>query len=427
MKLVNNPWTALAAALVALVALAVTLASPATSDETHDYANQTPYGNPKDSTHPVPHGYEMFFLQTVGRHGARSLTSDDDEKDVLSLWQRAALRDALTDNGRDLARDVKQFQAAEEQIGYGRLSGVGREEWLGIGERHAETYADFFDQLDRLDEDIATVITEKSRTKQSAEALHEGLAKGGLELSGELMPLAEDDDLLRFSNDPSDAGERATDAIIARDTIRGHAVDLLRGLYSEEFVDGIRNPVGAALDVFKLYSTAPGMAKETDITFARYVPESTREPLSYATDAETFYQYGPGVAGETNTVDQARPLLADFFEQLDARSAGSSTAVVYRLAHGETTMPLAALIKAPGSEEQVAEGELFTRGTNPWRGAVAGRLAGNIEWSAVRNEQENVLVTMRYNEKPVPFHDGCRPYTDASYYYAVDELKSCLG
>ena len=66
--------------------------------------------------------------------------------------------------------------------------------------------------------------------------------------------------------------------------------------------------------------------------------------------------------GETNTYEDARPLLEDFFKTLDARIAGSSTAVVYRFAHGETTMPFAALIKAPGSDVQVPEGERFTRG-----------------------------------------------------------------
>ena len=201
----------------------------------------------------------------------------------------------------------------------------------------------------------------------------------------------------------------------------------LRTIYTPAFVDSIKDPVDAALDVYKLYSTAPGMAKDTDVTFERYVPQQDREPLSYITDAETFFQYGPGVEGETNTTEKARPLLDDFFKALDKRIAGSSTAVVFRFSHGETTMPFAALIKAPGSEQQVPKGELFTRGTNPWRGAVAGGLAGNLEWSAFRNGEGRILVTMRYNEKPVPFHEGCTPISDGSHFYAEAELKRCLG
>jgi hypothetical protein len=419
-----KPWQAAAVVAVALVGLA----SSAAAGSEHDYANQTQYGTPEASVHEPPEGYEMFFLETVARHGARSLTGDDGEQEALKLWQRASDQGGLTERGQTFARDLKRFQEAEEKIGgYGMLSGLGREEWQGIGKRHAETYADFFTRLDRRDEKIATVTTSVERTKQSAEAMHEGLADGDLNLKSELAPITQSDPLLRIHNQASPAGKAMTEEIVDRDAIREHAESVLRTIYVPEFVDSIKDPVDAALVIYKLYSTAPGMAKDTDVTFARYVPEDDREPLSYATDAETFYQYGPGIEGETNTTDNARPLLDDFFKTLDARIDGSSTAVVYRFAHGETTMPFAALIKAPGSEEQVPEGERFTRGDNPWRGAVAGRLAGNIEWSAFRNDEDEVLVTMRYNEEPVRFNSDCSAYKKNSYFYRPAELKECLG
>ena len=419
-----KPWRACAAATVTLVALA---SSATAAEPEHDYANQTPYGTPDASIQKPPAGYEMFFLETVARHGARSLTNDDAEKDALSIWQRASDQGGLTERGQSFARDVKEFQQAEEKVGYGKLSGLGREEWQGIGKRHAETYADFFTALDRRDEKVASVTTSVERTQQSAKAMHEGLADGGLNLKSELAPITQSDRILRIHNQASSAGKATTEKILDRDAIREHAESVLRTIYVPTFVDSIKDPVDAALDIYKLYSTAPGMANETDITFARYVPEEDRERLSYATDAETFYQYGPGVEGETNTTDNARPLLDDFFTTLDARIDGSSTAVVYRFAHGETTMPFAALIKAPGSEEQVPKDERFTRSGNPWRGAVAGRLAGNIEWAAFHNDAGKILVTMRYHEKPVQFHDGCTPVADSGYFYRVSELKDCLG
>jgi hypothetical protein len=419
-------WHASALTAVTLVALASS-ATAATDAPENDYSNQTPYGTPNASVQKAPDGYTMFFLETVGRHGARSLTNDGTERNVLKIWQQASDQGALTERGQTFARDVKRFQQAEKKIGYGKLSGLGKDEWKGIGHRDAEAYAPFFDSVKKHDEKIASLTTDVERTKQSAEAMHAGLTEVDADLAKRLEPTESADKLLHFGNSASSAGKAASEEIRSRDAIRKHAEDVLRTLYTPTFVDSIKDPVNAALDVYLLYSTAPGMAKETDITFARYVPQADREPLSYATDAKTFFQYGPGLEGEKNTTENARPLLDDFFKALDDRTGGGSTAAVFRFGHGETTMPFAALIKAPGGEQQVPKGERFTRDANPWRGATAGRLAGNIEWSAYRNDADKVLVTMRYHEIPVAFHDGCKPESDGSLFYTVTELKRCLG
>ena len=422
----SKPGRRLAAAVFTLVLLVAGATTATAADPENDYANQTPYGTPNASIQQAPDGYRMIFLETVGRHGARSLTNDGTEKNVLSLWQRASDQNALTDLGRTLKRDVEAFQQAEQKIGYGKLSGVGREEWQGIGKRDAETYTSFFDRVKKDGAKIATVTTSVDRTKQSADAMHAGLTETDADLKQAIDPATADDQLLRISNRTSDAGRKATESIQAGEGVQAHAEHLLRGLYTPGFVKSLKDKLGAALDVYLLYSTAPGMAKETNITFARYVPQDDREPLSYATDAETFYQYGPGVEGETNTTEHAKPLLDDFFTALDDRVNGGKTAAVLRFAHGETTMPFAALIKAPGSEKQVPVGEQFTRSTNAWRGATAGRLAGNLEWAAYKNDAGKVLVTMRYLEIPVAFHDGCKPDAAGSLFYAEAELKRCL-
>jgi hypothetical protein len=118
-------------------------------------------------------------------------------------------------------------------------------------------------------------------------------------------------------------------------------------------------------------------------------------------------------------------VLDDFFTALDRRIAGGSTAAVFRLAHGEVTMPFAALIKLPGSEQQASRA--FSYGSNPWRGSVAGRLGGNIEWAAYRNAAGEVLVTMRHNEQPVQFNASCTPSAAGAYFYRLDQLKKCLA
>ena len=231
---------------------------------------------------------------------------------------------------------------------------------------------------------------------------------------------------MRITDGSTSAGRAAIASVLRRTDVRAAARHVLRRLYSARYVDSLSDPVGKALDIYGLYAIAPSMRTETSVTFARYVPLADAHLLGFAKDAQNFYRYGPGVKGQTSSYRQAQPVLDDFFSQLDKRLEGGHTAAVFRLAHGETTMPFAALSKMPGSTKQATTGTPYSYGTNAWRGYVAGRMAGNIEWAAYRNSTGAVLVTIRYNEQPVKLHSSCVQSTVAPYFYRVSALKRCL-
>ena len=217
----------------------------------------------------------------------------------------------------------------------------------------------------------------------------------------------------------------AVNQILASEPVINASKELLRVLYAPAYVDTIKDPVLAAQDVYKLYATAAGMQGDTDVTFEKYVPLDLAKRMAYVIDAQNFYGFGPGIAGQDFSYRAARPILDDFFTELDQRIKGGSTAAVFRMAHGETTMPFAALLRLPGSEKQAAKGDVYTYENNPWRGSVAGRLAGNVEWVAYRNAAKDVLVTMRYNERPGEVPQGLQSGA-VPYFYEVAELRRCL-
>lgn len=389
------------------------------------YANQTPYGNPTSSAIKAPPpGYELIFLETLGRHGARSLTSTSAEKRALRVWQKASKRKALTKAGKRFDNDLAAFQRAERRIGYGKLSTVGKTEWTGIGRRTANNYRAFLAGAAARGDKIRLKTTTVYRTKQSATALRTGLRGAIPGLAVE--PRTTNSSML-IENGSTKRGGAAIAKTQRTRSVRTAAKHVLRRLYSKKYVASLRDPVGKALDIYSLYSTAPGMRADTSVTFSRYVRVADAKRLAYAVDAKNFYRYGPGVAGERSSYKQAAPVLKDFFIQLDMRAKGGSTAAVFRLAHGETTMPFAALIEAPGSQTQASRSATYAWGRNPWRGFVAGRLAGNIEWAAYRNVAGTILVTMRYNEQPVRFNSSCVARAANGYFYTVPELKRCLG
>lgn len=410
---------------IALTAGALTLTGASADIVSNDksYANQTPYGDPASTTIATPPaGYELFFVENVARHGARSLTSADAEKRALAVWKSASRQRALTTRGKKFASRVRTFQQAEKKLGYGNLSTVGKAEWRGIGRRTAVNYGGYFTSAAARGEKIDLQTSPIYRTKQSATYLRAGLESQIPQLLS--SPRVVNNDLL-IEDGSSKAGRKAVAKVMRRSSVKAAAQKVLLRLYKKSYVKRLKDPVGKALDIYLLYSTAPGMATDTRVTFADYVPVSAAKGLAEAVDARNFYRFGPGVAGETSSFKQARPVLRDFFSALDTRIAGGHTAAVFRNAHGEVTMPFAALIQAPGSQKQATRA--FSYGSNPWRGFVAGRLAGSVEWAAYRNASGEVLVTMRHNEQPVPFKASCTPSAENAYFYRLTELKRCLS
>ncbi|MBC7630614.1 histidine-type phosphatase [Aeromicrobium sp.] len=397
----------------------------AASINARHYANQTPYGDAESSSiKSPPAGYTLAFLETVGRHGARTLTSSAAERRSLKVWADAKNDDALTSTGRSFAADVAAFQKPEQKIGYGNLSAIGTAEWEGIGRRTADNYGGFLQRSTKAGDQVVFKTSPILRTEQSAKAMEMSLKSAVPAL--DVAPYVTDAVRLLIGNGASAAGNAAVDRIIASPGVIGASRHLLTRLYTQQYVDGLDDPVMAALDVYLLYCTAPGMQGDTDVTFARYVSLADAKAMEYVVDAQNFYHFGPGVEGETSSYQASKPLLDDFFAELDKRLSGGSTAAVFRLAHGETTMPFAALLRLPGSSQQVPGAGVFTYDDNPWRGYVAGRLGGNIEWAAYRNASRDVVVTMRYNEQPVKFNSSCTAMSPGSYFYRVSELRSCL-
>ena len=411
---------------VFVAALSLSLSGARADDDVSNdryYANQTPYGDPASTSIVAPPaGYELFFVENVGRHGSRSMVSTGTEKRVLAVWKAASRKGALTSRGKRLDDQVRAFQRAEKKVGYGNLSTVGKAEWRGIGRRTATTYGGFLTAASARGEKVAMQTSPVYRTKQSANYFRLGLQ--GVVPSLATSPRTVNQDLL-IEEGSTKAGRAQIAQVRTRIAVRAAAKDVLLRVYKKSYVKRLKDPVGKALDIYLLYSTAPGMAGDTSVTFAEYVPVSAARYLAEATDVSNFYRFGPGVTGQTSSYKRARPVLKDFFSALDKRIAGGSTAAVFRLAHGEVTMPFAALIKAPGSQQQSPG--YWSYGSNPWRGFVAGRLAGNIEWAAYRNAAGEALVTMRYNEQPVQFNASCTPSAQSPYFYRVAELKRCLG
>ncbi|MFT2691768.1 histidine-type phosphatase [Clavibacter zhangzhiyongii] len=443
----------------ALPALAATGAAtgtdPGSADRPH-YSSKTPYlpqGTPADLA-PAPAGFAPVYTESVARHGSRALSSFKYDSLTTQVWEQARSEGALTALGRTLGPEVAKLTAANEELGYGNLTGQGADQHRGIGSRVVERLPSLFEAVDAGSDTIALESSGEARATASGKAFAKGLTTADPLLAGHLpTEIAKDPDTLYFHKSDANAdyqayedGSAVTAAVDAiTDQPRSHEVarETLERIYAPAFVDRLAagayrfvdggdgkttvdDEVDAAMMLYNLYIIAPDMADEVSVDFDRYITSADSEWFAYLLDAEDFYSKGPAFRGSDITYRMATPLLDDFLDSMDARLAGSATAATFRFAHAETIIPFAALLGLPGSTQQVTPEQPYAYATNAWRGETVTPMAANVQWDVYRAADGRAVVRMLADERAIPFRAGCAPMAPGSLFYDVGEVRRCL-
>ncbi|MEV7424975.1 histidine-type phosphatase [Streptomyces sp. NPDC091212] len=454
MRRVTLPVIALAlAALLPSAAAASAQASARTSARTSahtdhgqartSYATKAPYRPQQDarSYQRAPAGFVPVFTENVSRHGSRAATSGEDGDLVLALWAKAGREGALTSLGASLGPEVRRLLDAMAKVGYGELSGRGKRELRDTAVRLRERLPALFDAMPANGERIDVVSSGKGRAVDSGTEFAGALVAADPKLGPLVDPARTDADLLYFHK--SDGGAAYRDyldndqrlaatlkKIREQPRTRAAARGVLRKSFSAAFVDRMpaADQVAAAEAVHSLYAIAPSMSAEGDWRrFDRYIGAPGAAWFGYLDDAESFYENGPGFSDSDITYRMADVLLDDLFRQIEAKRSGKGDfGAVLRFTHAEEIMPLAALMKLPGSERPASPARPYTYADNLWRGASVAPMAANIQWDLFRKGSV-YLVRMLYNEKETAFKTGCRPVSKGSSFYNVDELERCFG
>ena len=419
------------------------------------YSTKTPYhpqARPSDYQPPPP-GYTPVFTQMLARHGARALTSATDIDNVKQLLNLAAAAGALSPAGKQLLQQVESLERANESVGYGNLSGLGKLEHQQLAARLLQRLPALFQQAAKSGRHIRIVTSGKGRAVDSARNFTASLGSHDPALTPLIDPPAVDTTLLYFfdlnkayqdweAHDPtlqaklkqieySDRSHREARAMLQPLVNAAFFAKLAAGqLPFKDPKTGnpvTRNEVDLAESLDNLYQAAPGLSQEGTWQFTRFVPAAAAEWFAYVSDAEEFYEKGPSFAGSTITFSMAQVLQDDFFHVAEANCSPSAPlAADFRFAHAETIMPFAALMQFPGSDRPVPATSTYTWQNNPWRGAEVSPYAANIQWNSYSNGH-GCLITVLYNEKQTRFKAGCHSISPQSRYYDLAELKRCYG
>ena len=356
-----------------------------------------------------------------------------------------------------------------QEPGYGNLTVVGREELQGVGKRNAQRNAALLEDIDKENLKVKYISSGEDRANDSgwnfgqawleeepelADNLVDGMEDGhvSIEARTDLMYAHKDKNAPSYERysewKDSEVLEAKVDEAYAKPASQNASRSLLRKIFTEDFIAGLEDGsisfvgrekeektvegiVDAALQFYNLYIIAPALAHEAKVPaegwiFDQYMDDASGPTFAYLLDVEDYYEKGPAIEGQTVSYDNYEPLLKHMIQGVKDRAAGGDVAAEYRFGHAETIIPLAALLKLPGSEKGTPAGELYSWENSDWRGDTVSPMGANIQWDAFQNEHGDTLVRMLYNEKEIAFHDGCDPIEEGSTFYTLDELEACL-
>ncbi|MFJ8330767.1 histidine-type phosphatase [Streptomyces sp. NPDC094437] len=440
--------SALPPVLALCTLLAAALPAQAADQPAHrdSYGTKAPYapGQNARTYQKAPAGFVPVFTENVSRHGSRAATDGEDGDLVLALWAKAEAAGQLTRQGTEFGPKVRALQAAMAKVGYGDLSGRGKQEIQDTATRMARRLPSLFAGIVRKGEKIDVVSSGQGRAVDSADLYAAALSASDPALKPLIGATRTDKDLLYFHKADGGAAYRdyiANDQRLAAtlktltDQPKTHraARSVLLRLFEPAFVNGLSDAdrVAAAQAVYNLYAIAPAMSEESPggkgWGLDRYLSTADAAWFGYLSDTEDFYEKGPGFADSDITYKMANVLLTDFFHQIDAKRDGASTlGAELRFTHAEEIIPLAALMGLPGSTTPATGTHPYTYATNPWRGAEVSPLGANIQWD-VYEKNGRYLVHMLYNEKETSFKPTCHPIAKGSKFYDATELERCFG
>ncbi|MEN3157935.1 histidine-type phosphatase [Alkalimonas sp. NCh-2] len=419
------------------------------------YGSKAPY-QPRQhwqSYEVAPAGFTAVMVQHVARHGSRGLSSPDDDDLSLQLWQQAQQEQQLTAKGQQLGEQLRRFQQANAQLGYGNLSALGIEEHRQMAERLLQRHPALLAEGKAQQRRVRLQHSGRERAVDSALAFADRLLELVPELEALLdAPAVATDSLYFHKSAGSEAysAYRKSDPRLALVLERLHqspqaqqqARQLLATVYQEDFIARLaaghyrfqareddaelRSVMDAAQALFSLYVTASNLSYEGDWTLHDFMEPEAVKFMAYLDDAESFYQRGPAFAGENVTFQMAARLMLDMLDSVAALQRGEQPYMMeLRFTHAQVMIPFATLLGVAGATQQMPETVLYSYQNNPWRAALVSPMAANVQWDIYQNAAGQLLVRMLHHEAETAFKASCQPYPGTRFFYALTELQRC--
>lgn len=367
-------------------------------DRIQQYAGTAmPYPIVKDSFVFFQDSMVPFYVNHLGRHGARFPTSGKALNRVKEILELAQRENRLTSGGVTLLSTIQNLSETFDGQ-WGKLSVVGEEEQRGIARRMIERYPQLFSDSVKV-QAIATYVP---RCIHSMDAFLACMVEFNSSLHIQRNEGKQYNDILRFFDlnqsyvDYKENGDwRPIYETFVRRKISSASV--MENFFLESGQETDKEAEEFVMALFSIAAILPDTG--TPINLDGLFTIGEWDNYWQTQNLRQYMSKSSSPIGRMLPVAIAWPLLSEFIHSADEVIKGKSdTRANFRFAHAETVIPFVALMGIEGTDVKVVVPDSVSK---YWKDYEIAPMAANVQWVFYRDKNCQVWVKILLNEQEV--------------------------
>lgn len=357
-----------------------------------------------------------FYINHIGRHGARFPTSGKALDKVLKKLTLAEKDKKLTKEGSELL-SLLQRLSGQFKGKWGELSSLGKEEQKGIAGRMISNYPRLFKDSAR----VVAIATYVPRCISSMDAFLSRLQSENHSLEIQRSEGRKYDSILRFFdlNKSYVDYKREGDWMPVYENFSRDKISVAPVMKRLFLGGGDENEKEDREFVMALFSIA-AIQPDTGLPLRLENLFTENEWHGYwlTQNLRQYMSKSSAPVGHQLPVVIAWPLLSDFVRTADeVISTKSLNTANLRFAHAETVIPFAALMGIQNTDVKISDPDSVSI---YWKDYEIAPMAANIQWIFFHDEKDRIWVKFLLNEK-----EAVLPLSTSRYpYYPWKEVRS---
>ena len=346
-----------------------------------------------------PDSLKPVYLNHVGRHGARFLSSSKYTTSLLRTLHKADSLKTITPMGRELIR-ICDLVVTRTAGRWGALDSLGMAEQRAIASRAFMAYRPLFDntKINAISSYVPRCVMSMDEFTHQLTRLNnkvEIYMSSGRQNSPLVRPWNDDEAYKEFM-----AGEewhKVYEDFLNKQvpvTVAERALGKNYPFFGDEARD-------VSLAIYKVLVGCAAMSVQIDLQ--KYF---TQAEINALWSVENLHHYLTHSASTLSSAapDLASKLLSELISTIDTAIAGSNPySVMLRFGHAETMMPLLALMHIPGCYYMT---NYFDTVGLHWRDFYVVPMASNLQMILFQSESGKYYVRVDLNETPVALIPG---------------------